>query len=95
MVRISDKVMFEIYREADFNQAFRVIYFTELHEHNKEYEINRAMKGMHIYDGFIRESCAVEAKRAVAALLARLNSGEILDPDAIDNVLSPYRPEIG
>ena len=46
----SDKVMFEIYREPDFNRAYRVVYFTELGEHNKEYEINRALAGEHFYE---------------------------------------------
>ncbi len=92
MVRVSDKVMFEIYREPDFNERYRVIYFTELHEYNKEYEINRALKGVHVYDGFIRESCADEAKKEITALLVRLNNGENLDAEAIDEIISPFSP---
>jgi hypothetical protein len=38
----SDKVMFEIYREP-YQGLYRVVYFTELQDHNKETEINRAM----------------------------------------------------
>ena len=40
-----DKIMFEIYKESIYSDKYRVVYFTELHEHNKEREIDRAMKG--------------------------------------------------
>ena len=30
------KVMFEIYREAEFSGRYKVVYFTELGEHDKE-----------------------------------------------------------
>jgi hypothetical protein len=36
----SDKVMFEIYRETEYTGRYRVVYFTELQDHNKETEIN-------------------------------------------------------
>ena len=36
-----DQVMFEIYREAGYDRRFKVVYFTELNEHNRETEINR------------------------------------------------------
>ena len=38
----SDKVMFEIYRETEYTGRYRVVYFTELQDHNKETEINHA-----------------------------------------------------
>lgn len=41
----SDKVMFEIYRETEYTGKYRVVYFTELQDHNKETEINHAMAG--------------------------------------------------
>ena len=40
----SDKIMFEIYRETEYTGRYRVVYFTELQEHNKESEINRALR---------------------------------------------------
>src|SRR5689334_7170547 len=49
-----DKIMFEIYKDVARNGDYRVIYFTELDDHNREAEINRAANGEHIYDGFIR-----------------------------------------
>jgi len=30
-----DKIMFEIYKESIYSDKYRVVYFTELHEHNK------------------------------------------------------------
>ena len=92
MVRISDRIMFEIYRESDFNKDFRVVYYTELHESNKEFEINRALSGIHVYDGFFRDSSSNEAKKTISDVIARLNGGEKLDEDVIDIILSPYMP---
>ena len=45
----SDKVMFEIYRETEYTGRYRVVYFTELQDHNKESEINHALSGEHFY----------------------------------------------
>jgi hypothetical protein len=35
-MKASDKVMFEVYREGHDSKAFRVVYFTELDDHNRE-----------------------------------------------------------
>jgi hypothetical protein len=88
----SDKVMFEIYREPDFNRAYRVVYFTELGEHNKEYEINRALAGEHFYDGFIRNYRKDDAKRIIEGLVERLNNGERLGPQDVESALAEYIP---
>ncbi len=69
------KVMFEIYRESEYNRRFHVVYFTELNEGNKEFEINRAMAGEHFIDGFFLEDAQHEAKEAIQRLLTELNSG--------------------
>ena len=74
-----DKVMFEIYKETTYSGRFRVVYFTELQDHNKEWEISRAMAGEHFYDGFIRGYKKEEAKQAIDRILKRLNEGERLD----------------
>ena len=47
--------MFEVYRDVTYGTRYRVVYFTELQDHNKELEINRAMAGEHFVDGFIRD----------------------------------------
>ncbi len=85
----ADKVMFEIYREAGYGRRCRVVYFTELDEHNKEAEINRAMAGEHVFDGFLRGSQSGPAKQAIQRLIDRLNAGEPLDAEAIRGELSP------
>ncbi|MFB3903209.1 MAG: hypothetical protein ACE15E_07135 [Acidobacteriota bacterium] len=86
----SDKVMFEIYREAGYNRRFRVLYFTELNDHNRETEINRAMAGEHFYDGFILNLKKDEAKSAINDIISRLNRGEEVQPSEVDQALRPY-----
>ena len=88
----ADKVMFEIYREAAYTGKYRVVYFTELNEHNKEYEINRAMSGEHFYDGFIKNYRKEEAKEIIDGLLHRLNEGEKLTSDDIEKALAKHIP---
>lgn len=77
----SDKTMFEVYRDVKYGSSFRVVYFTELQDHNKEAEINRAMAGEHFVDGFIRDFRKEEAKAVIGTLLTRMNEGESLQPD--------------
>ena len=86
----SDKVMFEIYREPEFGRRYRVVYFTELDEHNKEKEINDAMRGEHIFDGYLRNYTKTEGKRTVAGILERLNSGDKIGVDQIERELKPF-----
>jgi hypothetical protein len=86
----SDKVMFEIYREPEFGRRYRVVYFTELDEHSKEKEINDAMRGEHVFDGYLRNYTKQEGKRVVAGILERLNSGEALSAVDIERDLKPF-----
>ncbi len=86
----SDKVMFEIYRETEYSGQYRVVYFTELQDHNKETEINHAMAGEHFYDGFIKNYQKDEAKAIIAALLDRLNRGERVDPGEVERALGQH-----
>ena len=39
-----DKIMFEIYKSNDYSNEYRVVYFSELDDHNRDKEIDRAMK---------------------------------------------------
>ncbi|HUI40600.1 MAG TPA: hypothetical protein VL523_01410 [Terriglobia bacterium] len=87
----SDKIMFEIYREP-YQGRYRVVFFTELQDYNKETEINRAMAGDHFYDGFIRNYRKDQAKDAINRLLERLNDGEKLTPAQIQHELEPFIP---
>ena len=88
----SDKIMFEIYKEATYTGQYRVVYFTELQDHNKEFEISRAMAGEHFYDGFIKTYRKQQAKDAIDKLLERLNGGEPLRPEDFARELKPFIP---
>jgi hypothetical protein len=77
----SDKTMFEVYRDQRYGSRFRVVYFTELQDHNKEAEINRAMAGEHFVDGFIRDFHKEDAKSLIDQLISRMNDGESIPPD--------------
>jgi hypothetical protein len=86
----SDKTMFEIYRDPTYSNRFRVVYFTELNDHNRELEFNHAMRGEHFLDGFLRNYGKEEAKNIINELLERLNSGERLDATQVKQLLEPY-----
>ena len=90
MAMDSDKVMFEIYRDGTYTGKYRVVYYTELNENNKEWEINKAMAGEHVYDGFIRNWKKDEAKDIIDAVLKRMNDGEKLSPDDIESALGEH-----
>ncbi len=86
----SKKLMFEIYRDPNLEHGYRVVYFTELGEHEKEEEIGNAMRGEHVFDGFILHRQRQEAKELIAKLIDRLNSGEPLTTSEIEERLKPY-----
>lgn len=70
----SDKTMFEIYREKEFNKKFRVVYYTELTEHNKESEINQALNGETVFDGFLKDIKKENGKAVIKDLVREMNS---------------------
>jgi len=84
------KVMFEIYRDASLSSRYKVVYFTELGEHDKETEIDEAMRGEHIFDGFLLHRERNQAKQVMDQILERLNRGESLDQATIEQMLQPY-----
>ncbi|MBZ5586111.1 MAG: hypothetical protein LAQ30_28765 [Acidobacteriia bacterium] len=86
----ADKVMFEIYRETEYSRKYRVVYFTELQDHNKETEINRALSGEHFFDGFIANDHKDEAKAIIEAIVSRLNEGETVDPQEVERALGDH-----
>ena len=88
----SDKVMFEIYREPTYSGRYRVVYFTELNDHDREHEFNQALRGEHLFDGFIRNFGKDEAKQAINRLLERLNGGEKVVAEDVERELKPYMP---
>jgi len=92
MVFESDKIMFEIYKDTLYRSDYRVVYYTELNEHNKHAEINRAMAGEHYYDGFIKEYKKEEAKKVIARIVEDLNNGVIIEPAKIKELLAEFMP---
>jgi hypothetical protein len=89
-MRESEKIMFEVYREAAYNRKYKVVYFTELNEHNKETEINRAMAGDHFFDGFLGEKRKEEAKAIIDRVLDRLNQGDKVQPEELRAELAGF-----
>jgi hypothetical protein len=92
MAFATDRIMFEIYRETTYSGRYRVVYFTELTDHNRETEINRALAGEHFYDGFINSFRKAEAKAIIEATIAQLNEGKTVAPEALTGALAPYTP---
>jgi hypothetical protein len=92
MALATDQIMFEIYRETTYSGRYRVVYFTELNDHNRDTEINRALAGEHFYDGFIHRFRKDEAKNIIEAAIAQLNDGKAVDPQALAAALAPYTP---
>lgn len=91
MAQVSAKSMFEIYRQKDFNRKFKLIIYTELNEHNKEAEINRAMDGESVFDGFLKDSKKEEAKKILKEILDEMNKKEeALSEDEIKTKLEEY-----
>ncbi len=86
----SDKIMFEIYKETTYSGRYRVVYFTELQDHNKELEISRALAGEHFFDGFIRTYRKDQAKGTIERLVERLNNGEAVTQDEVVLELKPF-----
>ncbi|HUP03646.1 MAG TPA: hypothetical protein VMU19_06635 [Bryobacteraceae bacterium] len=82
--------MFEIYRETEYTGRYRVVYFTELQDHNKESEINRALAGEHFFDGFLKNQGKDDAKGIVESILSRLNDGERIDPTEVERALAKH-----
>ncbi len=88
-----NKVMFEIYRER-LTDEFRVVYFTELNDHTRDKEIDRALAGDHFYDGFIKEFKKQDAKILIDEILGRMNAGEELSKDDVESILADHIPEL-
>ena len=82
--------MFEVYREASYNRRYKVVYFTELNDNNKEAEINRAIAGDHFFDGFLNDQDKDEAKLIIERTLERLNKGEQVTPQDLERDLADH-----
>lgn len=80
------KIMFEIFRERQ-DGPYRVVYFTELGEHEKEDALSDAMNGKHIFSGYFLHREREHAKSVVTQLLSRLNEGEALSEEEVESAL--------
>ena len=89
-IQTEKKTMFEIYRDTEGNGEYKVIYFTELDDHNKETEIGAAMRGEHLFDGFLLNHEKAQGKKVVITLVDRLNRGEHLSPADIEHELKAF-----
>ena len=85
-----DKIMFEIYKENVYSGEYRVVYFSELDDHNKDKEIDRAMKGDHFFDGFILTLKKDRAMKQIEDILEKLNDGETLDDHYMNKHLGEF-----
>lgn len=88
--RAAGKIMFEVYREGGYDRRYRVVYFTELNDHNRDTELNRCLAGESFYSGFLWEASRKEARTVISSVLARLNDGEALAPDELERELGPH-----
>lgn len=82
--------MFEIYKENVYSGEYRVVYFSELDDHNKDKEIDRAMKGDHFFDGFILSLKKDRAMKQIEDILEKLNDGETLDDQYMNKYLEEF-----
>ena len=81
MAPVDHKTMFEIYRETDYNRAFRHVLFTDLDEHNRGKEIARAAAGETVFSGFIADDRKPAARDAIEAIVAELNAMDEAEAD--------------
>ena len=85
--------MFEIYKEKAYTGEYRVVYFSELDDHNKDIETDRAMKGDHFFDGFILTLKKERAMKQIEDIVSRLNEGETLDDQYLNMQLKEFLAE--
>ena len=82
--KVAAKIMFEVYREGGYDRRYRVVYFTELNDHNRDTELNRCIAGTSFYSSFLREDSRKEARIVINKALERLNDGEDLSPAQLE-----------
>ena len=69
----SDKTMFEIYRESDYNRAFHFVFYTDLEEHARDDVIAKAAAGDTVISGFIADEHKERARTVIEELVDELN----------------------
>ncbi|MDX6554607.1 MAG: hypothetical protein QOD86_802 [Miltoncostaeaceae bacterium] len=82
--KVAAKIMFEVYREGGYDRRYRVVYFTELNDHNRDTELNRCIAGTSFYSSFLKEETRKEARIVINKVLERLNDGEDISPAQLE-----------
>lgn len=97
---VDERTMFEIYRESDYNRAFRYIFYTDLEEHGRDSEIAKAASGVTVFSGFLADDRKEAAREVIQGLVDELNDleDEVPDVEAIrrrlaDYMIAPVSPE--
>ena len=67
------KTMFEIYRESDYNRAFRYIFYTDLEEHGRDAEIAKAASGFTVFCGYLDDTTKEKARTTIETIVEELN----------------------
>lgn len=84
------KIMFEVYREGGYDRRYRVVYFTELNDHNRDTELNRCLAGESFFSGYLSEASRKDGRAVISAALKRLNDGEALTAEGLKAELEPH-----
>ena len=84
------KIMFEVYRERGYDRRYRVVYFTELNEHNRDAELNRCLAGEGFLSGYLAAASRGQARALINVALERLNDGEQITPAQLWAELAPH-----
>jgi len=88
--RSGTKIMFEVYRERGYDRRYRVVYFTDLNDHDRDRELDRCLAGESFLSGYLAEASRKEARAVIGRALARLNDGDELTPDGLAAELEPH-----
>jgi len=88
--RAAAKIMFEVYRDGGDDRRYRVVYFTEVDDHNRDHELNRCLAGESFLSGYLTESSRKEARAIIGGALKRLNDGEELTSAGLEAELTPH-----
>ena len=84
------KIMFEVYRERGYDRRYRVVYFTELNDRDRDRELDRCLAGESFLSGFLAEASRKDARAVITSALERLNDGDELTPEALAAELEPH-----
>ena len=79
--------------KRDITRNTRWSTLPELHDYNRETEINRALAGEPFYDGFVRNFKKDQAKKIIEDAIDRLNKGEKISAEDVERSLTDYIPQ--